>query len=241
MGKPTLIFDQDGTLSRCAEYYVAVQHEFAELKHRSTGIPTATALKVLESIDLAATALPDAFRRDRFPTSFSAASVAIDRIMHRETDDAEAAAAFLIGDAVFEAPYALYEGVYEMLQQYKAGGWQLALVTKGDWGVQWSKIMKNRLNEIFGDNIFVVMQKDLGVFQQVITELDVDIETSVMVGDSLKDDIGPAKAAGLATVHVVHSTQWSYDHADDVSDWQVETVTDLPDRIPVSVATAAGV
>lgn len=216
--KRTLVFDMDGTLSKCAEYYKAVMQEFADFKAASLGLPVDACLKVLQEIDLAATGTPDAFKRHRFPRSFMAASYALDTIAEQSLDVAAAERAYRIGDSVFDAEYELFPGALDALHAFEAQGWQLVLVTKGDWGVQWSKVHRNGLDKVFAlDRIYVTLMKSAELLQQVATEQQIDVANSWVIGDSLKDDIWPGQQLGFHTCLINSNHKWVYDkhdHAD---------------------------
>jgi len=223
-----LIFDMDGTLNRCAEYYKDAITAFAELNAEKTALPVEMCRRVLEEIDLATTVLPDAFKRHRFPRSFRAASLALDTIAERPLDMYKADRSYAIGDAVFDAEYALYDGVYDLLTELKQH-WLLVLVTKGDWGVQWQKIHQNKLDKLFEyDNIFVTLKKSPEFLQHVVDRTGVDITSSWVIGDSLKDDIWPGQVLGLKTCWVTQDEKWSYnDHEHAKPDEIVHTVSEF--------------
>lgn len=224
--KPTLLFDLDGTLCRCSEYYVTCLERFADFQAGRLGCTPEFARNMVNVIDLAATKMTNAFDRERFPRSFMATSAALDVLFGRVISHEIMDESFDIGDAVFHAPYSLYDGAIDVLRQYQRGGWQLGLVTKGDQQVQQRKIDINGLAEFFSpDNTFIVGGKDVGLFNSIIDKLAVDRTMSFMIGDSLRDDIGPARAAGLQTVLVERDASWHYDHDADVQPHHTVTET----------------
>lgn len=229
----TLIWDLDGTINRCAEYYLAAQEEFAVYKSNLTNIDKDIILDLLRAIDLAATKLPDAFNRHRFPRSFFTTSYAVDALLEVPLQLGQAERAYEIGDSVFEAEYCLYDGAFETLKQYKEAGWSMVLVTKGDYEVQRRKIEKNNLYEIFDPrNVYITLKKSKEFLTNICIDQKVNLDTSWVIGDSLKDDIAPAKAVGLKTVLITPTHNWAYDHSPETEpDVAIDSISDLPSVI----------
>lgn len=230
--KPAILWDMDGTINRCAEYYVKCTEDFVTFKHLRTGLPKEVLHELVTKIDIASTKLPKAFARNRFPKSFEAASLAADILAHREPSVHEAKFSHDIGDEVFSAEYRLYDGAKEILHKYRESGWTMVLVTKGDTEVQLSKIKKNGLTEYF-EHQHIVEQKSVDVFSEIVAMADIDPASSWMIGDSLRDDIAPAKALGLKTVHVTGGHSWEYDHHDVRPDHMIVSIKELTDIIPL--------
>lgn len=227
--KKTAIFDMDGTLNICGPYYDEAKNAGAQRIEKLTGMPAATARQLIEQLDLLAISVnPDPFSKTRFPRSFAAALVAAGVIKHGVTGyTLNAAELYKIGESVFDAPYGLFDGVYETLFALRATGWQLILYTKGDPEIQQRKIDKNHLAPFF-HAIHIVPTKTIDGLRAVLEEHDVDLARSFAVGDSLKDDIAPAKALGLTTYYVNESGfEWSYDdHAVEPA-YAITSVRDL--------------
>ena len=140
-----------------------------------------------------------------------------------------------LAEDVFRAPYTPYSGVYEMLDAYRRGGWQMILCTKGDEKLQNHKVDKHKLRGYF-DAIHVVSRKGSEVLAAILEERDVDPLLSWYVGDSPKDDIGPAKECGLMTVEIATGDgRWAYEDQPHVGHHEVTDVTETLEIIPVQV------
>lgn len=237
--KPAILWDMDGTINRCAEYYMKCTEDFVTYKHHRTGLPKEVLHELVSKIDLASTKLPRAFTRARFPKSFEAASLAADVLAHREPNIHEAKIGHDIGDAVFSAEYRLYDGAKEVLHQYKQSGWTMVLVTKGDTEVQLYKIQKNGLADYF-EHQHIVEEKTTDVFAEILAMSETDPASSWMVGDSLKDDIAPTKALGLKTVHITGGHSWEYNNHDVLPDHTVASIKELTDIIPLHQRVSHG-
>jgi FMN phosphatase YigB (HAD superfamily) len=246
---PTLIFDLDGTQCECGIYYAAAKDAFVAYQHaRHPDLAPALIGDVLEKLDLVCTSAPGAFTRARFPRSFRAASYALDVIAgacgapvapdlegtegkatapYRGPDIAAGDASYRIGDAVFDAPYELFDGVVETLQHYRALGWQLLVYTKGDYQVQESKLQRHGLLDLF-DGVFITHEKTPELLNWIVHVSRCAPQATWMIGDSLKDDIAPAVALGLGTVHVAGGHQWVYN---DAQVKPLRTITALPELL----------
>lgn len=236
MTVPVLIFDLDNTLVECSKYYNHALDSFAEACEARLGVPRQLALGVIKSIDLECTKLPNAFARDRFPRSFEAASATLDIVSGRAVSGEARRNARAIGDAVFEAPYTVYRGVKSLLQQYQKGGWKLILCSKGDDEVQRRKVRINKLDRFFTPSTtYITLLKSTELVETILKEQDADRTRTWYVGDSMKDDIGPALAAGLGAVHITATAPvWGYEDTSHVPTHTISRVVDLSKFVPIS-------
>lgn len=229
MSKRAIVFDLDNTLIECGQYYIDVKRQGAEYLSEVTGLSVAACEKLIGDVDLAATSLHGSFSADRFPRSFEAAAMAACHMVEHQRPNVvpynkHIVEMWSIGNSVFSAPYEEYAGVKETLQCLKNEGWTLVLYTKGDDEVQKRKIDMHGYAHIF-DHCVITLTKTEQILEQVAVQLDIDVSESWAVGDSLKDDIAPAKALGFKTVHVRPRTPWAYDTGTAEADFVVESVT----------------
>lgn len=227
-----LIFDMDDTLSECSPFYKACREKFVEFSHQRTDVDSQIIRSILSSIDVACTNMIDGFGKERFPRSFAATSAALDIVLGNEVDDAAAEQSYLIGHSVFDAEYPLYAGVTEMLLAYKAAGFRLFLCTKGDYGVQHRKIVKNGLDQLFdNDCIYIVPKKTGAQLAKIIEDHNLSKRDTYMIGDSVRDDIGSALSVGIESVLVEPYTgggTWEYENESYAANHTIERITDLP-------------
>lgn len=232
-----LIFDMDDTLLLCGKYYIECREEFGRFQFERVGIDPKIVDKMFNDFDLACTQLPNAFNKERYPRSFAAISAALDIVLGNAPDEEAAHRSYVIGYSVFDAPYELFPGVKEMLAEYKANGKRLFMCTKGDVSVQTRKINIHKFHDIFEpDHIYIVPKKDGKVFEQIMADHHLDPSETIMIGDSLKDDIGGAHAAGIVAVHVADPNKpvWAYDDGKNTPEWRITNITDLSTIIPFS-------
>jgi putative hydrolase of the HAD superfamily len=89
----------------------------------------------------------------------------------------------------------------------------LGLVTRGDPAEQWAKIDASGLRDRFA-HIAVVEQKVPATYRELVARWGLDPATTVMIGNSPRSDIVPARAAGLRAVLVSHASTWSLELAE---------------------------
>lgn len=221
----TIIFDLDNTLIECGVYYRRATEAVVLYLTTQSRLPEYLVREMVNHVDLAGTALQDGFQRARFPRACAAASYALDALQGLEPDRTRADHASAIADRVFDAPYETYPGVDEMLQRLRASGWQLAILTKGDAAVQQLKLHRFRGHV---DHLRVVPKKTTAEWDSFRADIGATQDLTWAIGDSLRDDIAPAKAAGLHTVHVLNdSSAWGYESVDAVATLTVDRVTDI--------------
>lgn len=222
----------------CGRFYVETLENFSNYQAERLGIDASIARKMVDAIDLVCTNFKDGFNRERFPRSFSAASVALDISLGQQPDAHAANRSFEIGNAVFDAPYDLYPGVREMLEGYRHSGYNLFLYTKGDHSVQQDKIDRNQLLDIFAEeDIFIVGKKSGEILSSYLNRFDLEYSETVVIGDSLRDDVGSAIDLGLASVWVSgnHQSKWAYESVERVPTFSINSILDLPRIIPIKV------
>lgn len=228
--KLDLIFDLDDTLSDCGIYYRNQQKQFTEFQSQRTGLPEELIHTLRENIDVTFTSTPDGFSRARFPRSFASTSATIDIMLGNPVDETAAERSFLLGDEVFNAMYPLRDGIEDMLNAYMRNEHRLYILTKGDYDVQIRKVALNGLRQWFdNDRIYIVAQKTSDDLQRVLTDHNINPINAVMIGDSMRDDVGNAKTVGITSVWVKnHNTpKWSYENVPYKPDYELDHTTEL--------------
>jgi putative hydrolase of the HAD superfamily len=225
-----IIFDFDDTLADCGIFYREQQNKFAAYQASRTGLPVELISKLRESIDVHFTQTPDGFNRVRFPRSFASTSMTIDVMLGNKVDEVAAYQSFELGDEVFNAMYPLCPGIPEMLDSFRDAGHQLFLLTKGDFEVQTRKIVLNGLDRWFQkDRMYIVPQKTPQSLQRVLDDHGLNTTDTIVVGDSLRDDIANAHAVGCESVWVSgrHNAAWAYENTQVEVIYSTENAADL--------------
>jgi len=86
----------------------------------------------------------------------------------------------------------------------------LFLVTKGWAEEQTAKLKRSGLLHHF-ERSFVVPDKTVDTYRDLLNELKVESETAWMIGNSPRSDINPAAAAGMGTVLLEKERSWDYE------------------------------
>lgn len=231
-----LIFDLDDTILKCGIYYSQCKQRFIQFSHLRTGIKKELIEKILDDLDLTCTSLPNGFGKERFPRSFAAASSALDVIIGHPVDVLAAEQSYMIGNTVFAAEYEPYDNAIETLESYKNAGFNLFLCTKGDIDVQMNKIKSHGLQKLFdSDKIYIIQKKTPLVLTEIMFNHNLVETETVMIGDSIRDDVGSAIGAGIDSVWISNTSKpkWSYENSDHVPTNSVLSLELLPTVIPI--------
>ncbi len=89
----------------------------------------------------------------------------------------------------------------------------LGLVTRGDPAEQWAKIDASGLRDRFA-HIAVVEHKVPETYRGLTARWSLDPTATVMIGNSPRSDIVPARAAGFRAVLVSHARTWRLELAE---------------------------
>ncbi len=65
----------------------------------------------------------------------------------------------------------------------------------------------------FVDTI-IVEEKNVDTYNRLVTELDLDLENTWMIGNSPRSDINPALKVGLNAVYIPHPHTWGLEKQD---------------------------
>ena len=87
---------------------------------------------------------------------------------------------------------------------------ELVLITKGDLLDQERKLAQSGLGDHFA-RVEIVSDKTEATYARIFSG---EVDTAVMVGNSLRSDVLPALAAGGWGVHVPHALTWELEHAE---------------------------
>ncbi|MEM9686105.1 MAG: HAD family hydrolase [Bacteroidota bacterium] len=114
-----------------------------------------------------------------------------------------------LGKSMIEKPVVLLEGVEEVLSHLK-GRYRLFLLTKGDLLDQERKLEKSGLSTYF-HHVEILSEKKEANYRQLLTHLEVDLGSFLMVGNSLKSDILPIINIGAQAIHVPFHITWGHE------------------------------
>lgn len=210
----TILFDLDNTLVRCMIYYTFTRKNIYKILSKESGYSVDVIEDMFNEHETERTKKKDGFTKDAFLDSVNGVRVKIYAKLKEE--DPEKANAFYESDAplkliqfaadVYDAPYSTYEEVLRVLKAIRSKGISMYVVTKGSFYGQSRKVTV--FGEIF-DGLFVLPRKDVGTWNGVVESMQLNRETTLVVGDSIKDDINPALHNKLHAVRINrHCTNW---------------------------------
>ena len=226
-----LIFDLDDTLLICSKYYLECKAEFIKYAHKRTGIKEQVITNIVDNIDLACMGLDDGFGKERYPRSFAATSAVLDIIRGVTVDERASEVSYVIGDSVFTKDYPLFPKSIKTLEWCQEKGYNIFLYSKGDYNVQMRKIHINGLDKHFEmSHIYIVNKKGGPQLEQILTDHFLIKSETVVIGDSLRDDIGSAHAAGIDSIHVWEEgrKRWQYETVDFEPTHSITNIDCLP-------------
>lgn len=130
-------------------------------------------------------------------------------------------------------PSPLFDNVLTMLTAFKAQGYYLAVATgKGRKGLQ------QHLDELAMHKFFVctktaeetASKPNPLMLQEILTELDVDKDQAVMIGDTTYD-IDMAKAIDMPNIAIAQGAQPAETLAQSAPDFMLQSIQELPELL----------
>lgn len=123
-----------------------------------------------------------------------------------------------------EPPFPPFDGVHEALDELRAEGATLRLITAGDEKLQALKIESSGLERHF-DSVHITPLDKYPTMEKLVAA---HRGPAAMIGDSKKSDIAPAKRLGILGIRIPSQT-WAY--ANDAAvepDYEIPHIRDLP-------------
>ncbi len=115
-----------------------------------------------------------------------------------------------------------------------ADAYRLALITKGDFFHQESKIARSGLADLFS-TIEIVPEKEPATYRAILQRADTEPRSFVMVGNSLRSDVLPVVEIGGQAVHIPYRVTWQHErvaeHEHDGRYVQLANIAELPDLL----------
>lgn len=114
------------------------------------------------------------------------------------------------GQQILSHPLEFLDDVEETLE-YLSARHDLILLTKGDRDEQLLKVERSGVERFFRE-VVVVAEKNVAIYQQILSQLQLDPKVTWMIGNSPRSDINPALATGLSAVYIPHPHTWHFEH-----------------------------
>ena len=136
-----------------------------------------------------------------------------------------------IGKAMLNKPVELLLGV-ETTLKILSKKYRLIVITKGDLLDQERKLERSGLSKYF-HHIEIVSDKKPNNYTTVLKHLEIEPESFLMVGNSLKSDILPLINIGAQAVHIPFHTTWAHEtvspsETEDKEFTTLKSISELP-------------
>ena len=201
-----VLLDLDDTLIVTQARYDQAKKANSELVGSELGIDPKAVLAKFAEIDIPAMRAQKTFRIERFAESWVKAYAALGGSIAATTVKKLDATSY----GVFKTPYDVYPGTRAALDAIsKLPGVCVEVLTLGDVAVQRAKLatLPAAVSAKI-DRAFVVDRKDAETFAAVLAGHSP--ARAVMVGNSIRSDIGPALACDVRAVHIAQGG-WAHD------------------------------
>lgn len=210
MSSKTIIFDLDDTLIRTGHLFVERRQQIFELLnlvHGAGSFGRETFFSLFDYIE-GKNIKEKGFQKDRFPLS-AGETYEIYQIAHGRPVDSSAKSQVLeLAWSVFEGVCEIKAHAHDVVASLGGAGHRLVLCTKGDQEVQLKRIQQTGFSDHFGENIFIVPDKTIPVYEDLKSKYG---KNDVwMVGDSIKSDINPAISVGFNAIFIPSPDTWQY-------------------------------
>lgn len=114
------------------------------------------------------------------------------------------------GKEMLDHPVDLLDGVADTIDELRADGHRLLLITKGDLWHQESKVAASGIADHF-DGVEIVSEKDPATYASVLRRHGVEPKTFCMVGNSVRSDVLPLLEIGATAMHVPYEFLWAHE------------------------------
>lgn len=128
-------------------------------------------------------------------------------------------------------PFRAFLGAKKVLRQFRRDGHEMHMVTSGVDSLQMRKVRDAGLERFF-DSIHVVDLEKKAIMASLVGE---HAARAVMIGDSKRTDIKPAKDLGITAVWIP-SDSWPYANAKAEPDFEISSIRELPGVVDVLLA-----
>jgi len=194
--KTKLIFDLDDTLIKTTQHYLNTEHWFSHL-FEAFNIPANEVQQLIREIDIKllsehkygyhwyAQGLEDAYNqlKTKYKISIKNFKKKLNAVIAKE----------------FQSDRELWDNALEILEHFYNLNYKMYIMTLGDDFIQMEKIEKTNIKHYF-EQIFIVPRKDDEFFQKMIKTARLKPEETYFIGNSIENDMLPAKRAGFKCI-----------------------------------------
>lgn len=138
-----------------------------------------------------------------------------------------------LGKEMLTHPVEVLPSIVETLETLK-GRYELMIITKGDLFDQETKIARSGLAHYFS-RIEIVSEKKPDSYQELITRNGIDINSFLMIGNSLKSDVLPVCKIGGSAIHIPFHDTWVHEKLEshEAEGFEYYELRDVRELIPL--------
>lgn len=107
----------------------------------------------------------------------------------------------------YHKPIILRANVEATLAALRKPPYKLYLYTQGEYDHQRSKLERSNLSAFFDERLIIPF-KTVTSLQEILDKHNIPQQSAVIIGNSTRSDINPAKELGLRTIHCKHPYTW---------------------------------
>ncbi|CAH8771287.1 HAD family hydrolase [Paenibacillus dendritiformis] len=235
MPRQTILFDLDDTLVHCNKYFDIVIQQFLDTMmtwFAPWKLPAEDIRAVQVRIDIAGVQ-DNGFQSEHFPRSFIHTYEHFCTLTGRTPSVDETELLWKLGLSVYEFEIEPYPGMIDTLDRLRDEGHELFLYTGGEQVIQERKIAQMKLSDYFGERIFIRRHKTADALSSIVREQGFRIESTWMIGNSLRTDVIPALLSGLNAIYLKQANEWAFNIVDIDAEPNgafetIEQLTDVP-------------
>ena len=138
-----------------------------------------------------------------------------------------------IGKRMLKEPLKLIDGIEHVLSQLQKK-YKLVVATKGDLLDQEKKVKRSSLS-IFFSKVYVMSNKKEENYQTIIDDLEINPDSLLMIGNSIKSDVLPVVKLGGKAIHIPFHTTWIHEEVSNAETSNLDYITlkSVKDLIPL--------
>lgn len=126
----------------------------------------------------------------------------------------------------------VFEGVSETLAALSDRGYSLHVLSRGIPSEQKHKLELSGLRDQF-QTVTIVQSKIASTYSTLCEGLGIPQNAALMVGNSMRSDILPAREAGCQAVWIPSATEWSHDRSLDTANIDFVKISKFPELLQV--------
>lgn len=223
----TIAFDADDTLWRNEEIFMKAQETFINMLtpyHDKEYISSHLGDIQIRNLSVFGYGIKG-FTLSMIETAISLSE---GRISGREIHDI-----ITLAKEMVAAPIHLLPDVVDTIQALK-GKYQLMVITKGDLLDQESKLARSGIADLF-DYIEIVSDKNPQSYLSILNQYQIQKDSFLMLGNSMKSDVLPLLDIGVKAIHVPYHSTWAHEEvaAEDLAAYgKIDTFKGIAELLP---------